>query len=61
MKGVTLRSTWITWAIFMGPWSWARPPLREAIIKKMYTYHLGRAPWQLAKTPSLLCILIKRV
>ncbi|MFY9800091.1 MAG: hypothetical protein WAK10_02455, partial [Methanoregula sp.] len=27
---------WITWAMFMGPWSGARPPIREAIIKNVY-------------------------
>ncbi len=36
MTGVTLRSTWITWAMFMGPWSGARPPIREAITKNVY-------------------------
>ena len=36
MIGVTLRSTWITWAMFMGPLSGARPPIREAIIKNVY-------------------------
>ncbi len=34
MIGVTLRYTWISWAMIMGPWSGARPPIREAIVKK---------------------------
>ncbi len=25
---------WITFSMFMGPWSGARPPVREAILKK---------------------------
>ncbi len=36
MIGVPLRSTWITWAMFMGPQSGARPPIREAITKNVY-------------------------
>ncbi len=36
MIRVTLRSTWITWAMFMGPQSGARPPIREAIVKNVY-------------------------
>ncbi len=34
MTGVALHDTWITRAMIMGPWSGARPPLREAIGKK---------------------------
>ncbi len=59
MTGVTLRCKWITWAMFMGPWSGARPPIREAITK-MYTYHRYRAPSSLAKTHSPLCIIFKK-
>jgi hypothetical protein len=34
MTGVTLRCKWITGVMFMGPGQRARPPLREAILKK---------------------------
>ena len=50
MTGVTLRSTWITRAVFVGPNPGASPAFREAITKKMYTYHLDRAPWSVTKT-----------
>ncbi len=33
---VTLCYTWITRAMFMGPWSGARPPIREAITINVY-------------------------
>jgi len=50
MTGVTLRYTWITWAMFILSRSGAHPPIREAIFKKMYTYHLDRDPWSVTKT-----------
>ncbi len=61
MTGVALRDTWITRAMSMGPWSGARPPIWEAIVKKMYTYHLDWAPWLLVKTHSPLRIIKKKI
>ncbi len=58
MIRVTLRYKFV-WAMFMSPWSGARPPIREAIIK-MCTYHLDRVPWSLAKKHSPLCIFFKK-
>jgi len=34
MRGVTLRYTWNTWAICVGPGLESCPPIREAIFKK---------------------------
>ncbi len=56
--GVTLRYTWITRAMFMGPWSGAHPPIREAILKKMSTYHLDWAPWSLLQKHTVCCVLL---
>jgi len=42
MIGVTLRYKWITWAMFHGSRSGARPPIGEAFTK-MYTYQFDRA------------------
>ncbi len=36
MTGVRFHSTWISWAMIMGPWSGARTPIREAITKSVY-------------------------
>ncbi len=36
MIGVTLRYTWITGAMILGPWSGARPPIGEAVTKNVY-------------------------
>jgi hypothetical protein len=54
MIGVTLRYKWISCAIFMVPVQIARPPIREAIIKKIYPYHRDRAPWLDKNTQSLV-------
>jgi len=59
MIGVTLRYKWITWAMFMGPGLEPVLPLGR-LSQKMYTYHLDRAPWSLAKTHSPLCIIKKK-
>jgi len=34
--------------------------MREAIIKKMYTYHLDQVPWWVTKTHSPVCIFFKK-
>jgi hypothetical protein len=41
--GVKLPYERITRAMFMVPGLRARPPIRKAIFKKMYTYHLDMA------------------
>ncbi len=59
MIRVTLRYTWITWAMFMGPWSGARPPIREAIVKKCIhiTWIVLLDHWQ---KHTVRCVLFKK-
>ncbi len=61
MIRVTLRYKWITWAMFMGPGQEPVLPSGRRYRKKMYTYHLDRAPWSLTKTHRPLCIIEKRM
>ena len=59
MIRVTLRYKWITWAMFMGPLSGARPPIREAIVKKcIHITWIGLLDhWQ---KHTIRCVVLKK-
>jgi len=61
MIGVTLRYKWITWAMVILSRSKSPSSHQGGYLKKMYTYHLDRAPWSVTKTHSPLCIIIKKI
>ncbi len=61
MTGVTLRYNWITWAMFMGPWSGARPPIREAIVKKCILITWIGLPGRWQKHTVRCVLLFKKI